>query len=403
MGLRPIFSSLMRNSAGPLLVAIQIALTLAIVVNAVYVTEQRVSKIGRPSGMDDENIFAVPVTGFEKDFDVFAMVRADMALLRDMPGVVDATSTTQVPLSGGGSSTQFYSLPDKKGEKSPVAYYNMDEHAVKTLGIKIADGKNFGATDVEFRAKDIQGMPGIALVTRAFAEAMFPKDKEHLVGKTFYDDQSKPVVISGVIEQMHGAWVGWDKLDRVMIVPLVGPGPGVRYLVRTEPGKIDSVMAATEVALRKRDPNRVVGKLRTMKNFKQSSYSGDSLMAVTLSVVTGLVLVFSALGIFGLATFNVNTRTRQIGTRRAVGARKRDIVSYFMAENWIVTSLGVLLGCGLALAVGYWLSTQFGLPRLNLYFLVGGVAGLWALGQLAAWQPALRAAKVSPAMATRSV
>jgi putative ABC transport system permease protein len=120
-------------------------------------------------------------------------------------------------------------------------------------------------------------------------------------------------------------------------------------------------------------------------------------------VVTGLVLVFSALGIFGLATFNVNTRTRQIGTRRAVGARKRDIVSYFMAENWMVTSLGVLVGCVLALAVGFWLSSQFALPRLNLYFLVGGVLGLWLLGQLAAWQPALRAAKVSPAMATRSV
>jgi putative ABC transport system permease protein len=162
-------------------------------------------------------------------------------------------------------------------------------------------------------------------------------------------------------------------------------------------------MAAVEVALRKRDPNRVVGKLRTVQNYKQSSYSGDSLTAVTLSVVTSLVLVFSALGIFGLATFNVNTRTRQIGTRRAVGARKRDIVSYFMAENWMVTTLGVLVGCGMALGVGYWLSNQFDLPRLDLYYLVGGVAGLWAIGQLAAWQPALRAARVSPAMATRSV
>src|SRR4029079_5473376 len=169
-----------------------------------------------------------------------------------------------------------------------------------------------------------------------------------------------PVVIAGIIEQMHGAWVGWDKLDRVMLVPLVGPGPGIRYLVRTEPGKLDSIMAATEVALRKRDPNRVVGKLRTMQNFKQMSYSSDSFMAVTLSVVTGLVLTFSALGIFGLATFNVNTRTRQIGTRRAVGARKRDIVSYFLIENWMVTSAGVVVGCLLTLVGGYWLATRFG-------------------------------------------
>jgi putative ABC transport system permease protein len=120
-------------------------------------------------------------------------------------------------------------------------------------------------------------------------------------------------------------------------------------------------------------------------------------------MVTGLVLVFSALGIFGLATFNVNTRTRQIGTRRAVGARRRDIVRYFMTENWLVTSLGVVAGCGLALGAGYFLSTEYGLKRLDLYYLVAGVMGLWIVGQLAAWQPALKAAKVSPAMATRSV
>ena len=127
-------------------------------------------------------------------------------------------------------------------------------------------------------------------------------------------------------------------------------------------------------------------------------------MAVTLVVVTGLVLVFSSLGIFGLATFNVNTRTRQIGTRRAVGARRIDIVRYFMAENWLVTTRrrGRRLRAS-RWSAGYWLSTRFGLPRLDLYYLVGGVIGLWVVGQLAAWQPSLRAAKVSPAMATRNV
>ena len=69
----------------------------------------------------------------------------------------------------------------------------------------------------------------------------------------------------------------------------------------------------------------------------------------------------------------------------------------------MVTSAGVVVGCCLALAAGYWLSTQYQLPRLDLYYLVGGVLGLWVVGQLAAWQPALRAAKVSPAMATRSI
>jgi putative ABC transport system permease protein len=399
MGIRPIVSALLRNSAGAILVSLQIAITLAIVVNAVYLTYPRVSLVGRPTGIDDQNIFSFTVEGFEKDFDFIAMVREDMALLRQMPGVVDAAPMHQVPLSGSGSSSGYYSLPDKKGKDSPAAYYRTDDHGATALGVKLAEGKNFDASMIEWKQKDEQGQPPTALVSRGFAEALFPGEK-NLAGKDFYDDQGKPIRIVGVIDHMHGSWVGWDKVDRAILVPRISEF--TRYIVRTRPGEIDRVMKDTEIALRKRDPNRVVGKLRKMSDDKQRSYSGDMMMAFTLTVVTGLVVVFSSLGIFGLATFNVNSRTRQIGTRRAVGARKTDIVQYFLAENWIVTTLGVVVGCGLALAVGYWLSTQYQLPRLDLYYLVGGVLGLWALGQLAAWQPALRAAKVSPAMATRN-
>lgn len=399
MGIRPILSALLRNSAGAILVALQIAITLAIVVNAVYLTHQRVTLVGRPSGIDDQNIFSFSVEGFEKDFDFVAMVRDDMAMLRQMPGVIDAAPMHQVPLSGSGSSSGYYSLPDKKGKDSPANYYRTDDHGVTALGVKLSDGKDFDPSAIEWKQKEIQGQPAVAIVSQGFATALFPGEK-NLVGRNFYDDQSKPIRIVGVIEHMHGSWVGWDKVDRVMLVPRVSEY--TRYIVRTKPGELDRVMKETETAMRKRDPNRWVGKLRKMSDDKQRSYSGDMMMAFTLTVVTSLVLVFSSLGIFGLATFNVNSRTRQIGTRRAVGARKVDIVQYFLAENWIVTTAGVLVGCGLALAAGYWLSTQYQLARLDLYYLVGGVLGLWAVGQLAAWQPALRAAKVSPAMATRN-
>ena len=401
MEIRPILSALLRNRAGALLVALQIAITLAIVVNAVYLTHQRVSKISRVSGIDDQNIFSFSTQGFEKGFDFQAMVRDDMALLRQMPGIIDVTPISQIPLSGGGSSSGFYSLPDKKGKDSPVNIFRVDENGVNSLGVKLSAGKTFDPTMVERKDNEEQGQPPFAIVSKAFAEALFPGEKI-FVGKDFYDDQSKPIRIVGIIEHMHGSWVGWDKLDRIALIPRV-TGPNTRYLVRTEPGQIDRMMTEVDTALRKRDPNRVIGKMRKMSNYKRDSYSGDMLMAITLTTVTGLVLVFSSLGIFGLATFNVNNRTRQIGTRRAVGARRIDIVRYFMTENWLVTTLGVVVGCILALSAGYWLSTQYQMPRLDLYYLVGGVLGLWAVGQLAAWQPSLKAAKVSPAMATRNV
>jgi putative ABC transport system permease protein len=78
-------------------------------------------------------------------------------------------------------------------------------------------------------------------------------------------------------------------------------------------------------------------------------------------------------------------------------------VRYFLIENWMVTSAGVVVGCVLTLVGGFWLATRFGVKQLDLYYLVGGVLGLWIVGQLAAWQPSWRASKVSPAMATRNV
>jgi putative ABC transport system permease protein len=126
-------------------------------------------------------------------------------------------------------------------------------------------------------------------------------------------------------------------------------------------------------------------------------------MAIYMIVVIVLLLGIAALGIFGLASFNVGTRTKQIGTRRAVGARRRDILRYFLVENWLVTTVGVLAGCVLALLLGYWLSTVFELPRLKLYYLLVGVVVLWAVGLTAALVPARRASLVSPAVATRTV
>jgi len=170
-----------------------------------------------------------------------------------------------------------------------------------------------------------------------------------------------------------------------------------------KPGQRDAMMQLAEQKLGEIDNGRIITKVKSLESIAAGSYADDRAMAVYLSVVIVLLLAISALGIFGLASFNVSTRTKQIGTRRAIGARRIDIVQYFMVENWLVTTGGVVTGCVLALLLGFWLSTTFELPRLKLYYLVGGVAVLWAIGLAAAWMPARRAARVSPAVATRTV
>src|SRR5690242_12834403 len=108
---RPIVSALLRNRTGALLVAIQISIALAVLVNAVYIVKQRVDKMSRPTGLDDKNIFVVSSTGFARDFDYNASLRQDLDYLRSIPGVISAIAVNGVPLSGGGSSNGIGKVP----------------------------------------------------------------------------------------------------------------------------------------------------------------------------------------------------------------------------------------------------------------------------------------------------
>jgi putative ABC transport system permease protein len=401
--IRPIASALWRNRTGALLVAFQIAIGLAVLVNAVYVVKQRIEKIGRPTGMDTANMIWVASAGFAKDYDYEAAYREDLATLRGLPGVKAASLFSNIPLSGGGSSSGYQSRPGQVGPKETVPgnKYDVDEQALAALGVKLIAGRPFEAHEILPPSETYEDSPQ-AIVTKAFAKELFPKD-ENFLGKTFYNGLSEPMTIVGVIEHMHGAWVGWDKLDNVVLFPRVKNGPTSVYLVRTEPGRRDAVMRDIEAKLGDSNPGRLLRWVRPFDYFINQSYLNDRNMAIFLVSVTSALLAITALGIFGLATFNVSTRIRQIGTRRAVGARRMDIVRHFLVENWMVTTAGVVAGCGAALGIGYWISVEYELPRLDLYYLVGGVMTIWLIGLAAALQPARRASAISPAVASRTV
>jgi putative ABC transport system permease protein len=400
---RPIASALWRNRTGALLVAFQIAIGLAVLVNAVYVVKQRVEKITRPNGMDTANMVWVASAGFAQDYDYDAAWREDLATIRAIPGVKAASIFSNIPLSGGGSSSGFQAKPGEvtPEESIPGNTYLIDEQGVEALGITLSAGRPFEAHEILPPVETFDSAPQ-AIVTKAFAKDLFPDDPNPL-GKTFYDGLSKPIAIVGIIEHMHGAWVGWDKLDHVVLFPRIKSGPSSIYLVRTEPGRRDAVMREIEAKLGDSNPGRLLRWVRPFDYFIHQSYLDDRNMAIFLVSVTSALLAITALGIFGLATFNVSTRIRQIGTRRAVGARRMDIVRHFLVENWMVTTAGVVAGCAGALAVGYWISVKYELPRLDLYYLVGGVLAIWLIGLAAALQPARRASGISPAVASRTV
>jgi putative ABC transport system permease protein len=122
-----------------------------------------------------------------------------------------------------------------------------------------------------------------------------------------------------------------------------------------------------------------------------------------LSTIIGLLLFVTTLGIYGMTSFAVTQRTKQIGTRRALGASQGAILSYFLLESLVITVIGTALGLIAASALDVLISSQMDSERLGPTVLATGIALLWGLAILATAVPAVRASKLSPALTTRTV
>jgi putative ABC transport system permease protein len=402
--LRQVVSALRRNRTGALLVAMQIAITLAVLVNAVFIVKQRYERTERPTGFDVENVFAIASAGFAQDFDYVATMREDLAYLRSVPGVLAATASNAVPLSGGsGAMASLATKPNDEINSLRGGYFEVDEQGIAALGVRMVAGRPFEQSEVLPPAESMTArMPQQIIITQAFADALFPN--QNALGKTVYDSVDTPVTVVGIMERMQAASVDVDYVNQVSLVPRQpSSSPRNFYIVRTEPGQRDIVMRTVEERITTSNPDRMISWVRSLEEARRRVYLADRNMAIFLVTITALLLGLTVLSLFGLATFNVNARIKQIGTRRALGARRADIVRYFLLENWLITTIGVALGCVLTLGASHWLSREYGLPRLDLVYLVGGVVVLWVLGQIAAWQPARAAAAVPPAVATRRV
>jgi putative ABC transport system permease protein len=403
--LRPALSATLRNRTGPLLAAVQIAIALAVLVNAVYIVHQRIEKMARPTGIDERNLFQIESEGFSKRFDSNAALHADLAYLRSLPGVVDASPASTVPTGWANQGGSIWTNPDAKGRPVMVSLFSMDEHGLNALGAHLIAGRNF-RTDEILPPVDMHNATDFVpevLVTESLAKELYPDGRA--LGRPVYSQLGQPATIVGITNDIISTAWGSSNFGvyNVMIIPRPSTAFGTGYLVRTAPGQRDRLMRITEQHLTESNPDRVIVWVKSIEWFKDILYREDRNMAIFLLTVTALVVAVACFGIFGLATYNVNLRTKQIGTRRAIGARRADIIAYFMVENGAITTCGVVVGCMLALGVGYWLSVRYQLPRLDLYYLVGGVLALWGIGQLAVVQPARRAAAVPPATATRTV
>lgn len=409
--IRQILASLGRRKTMLAIIVMQIALTCAILCNALDVIVQRVDRFTQPSGVDEERLIAVTRSSHAAG----GSIESDLQTLRAVPGVSSVSVTLSAPMFSGIVVNGKVRPPEENDAITPMdaSFYAGDEQMLPTLGVRLLAGRNVSSSEVstvDNVMKYVTGRYPVALVSASVAEHLYPG--QQAVGRKILTLGSHPSTIIGVYEDVHSGRsatpAGLDTAEPIgsAIIPARARGSALpaRYLVRVDPEVQPDTVAAAIVNLPRSDGSGMLAEnVDTYTELRATLYEKDIAMAWLLGIIMVALLAINAFGIVGLSSFWVQQRTAQIGIRRALGATRSQIVRYFQVENLLIVSVGIALGMLLAFALNQLLMGRYELPRLSWQYLPAGALLLWALGQMAVLGPALRAAAVPPAMATRSV
>ena len=409
MSIRILFSTLRRHSLMPAMVLLQVALACAILCNVLFLAWQQLEPMLAPSGVNDKALILVDQLQLPHRAWTAAEVSAGTQALREVPGVRAVSAGLGLPMVS--SYLCVMALQGSTGVKVGASCYE-GEGLVETLGIQLVAGRDFLPSEYRDSDVDSKGVVTPIIITTALAHKLF--GAADAVGKLLADPGDKPAAhyqVVGVVRhllrnQLFLANNGRAD-DTVLLAHRVGNTAALSYAVRVDPAMREVALGGVRKAIKRQFEALLQVGFPVQVSFysarRDAAFKTRRAALWLLVGVASTVLVVTVIGIMGLTGFWVQRRTRQIGIRRALGARRSDILREFMVENALIVSIGVSIGMLLAYVGNALLMKQYELPRLPWIWLPVGAAVMLVLGQIAVFAPARRAAAVPPVVATRSV
>jgi putative ABC transport system permease protein len=410
----PILRAMKHNRTRVVLIVLEIAMTLAIVTNCVNVILAERVQMAQPSGFDDDNIIFMRSRPFSPEFQkegaIDNAIDADVRAIAAVPGVRAVGNTSFQLWEGGGSSTSVIVTGDQTREPLSTQIYYGTKDVIRSLGAEIIDGRDFRDGD-----HGVGNQPDplkVVIITKTMADQLFPEG--HAVGKSIVEAAAKgrpngdPMTVIGIMGSFYNPFGrpgdGNTLATKALFIPArVGSyGRGMRYLIRTEPGAMHSVIPQVEKTLTAANAGRVF-EFETTPQKKARWFSGSKIVVTTMTCIIVALIAVTALGLLGLTSLAVAERTKQIGTRRALGATRGHILRHFLLENWLLTTAGLVLGVFGAYALNFLLVSHVSDVKMQWQLLAAGMLLLWINGLLSTIPAAMRATLVPPSIATRSV
>ena len=392
------------------LVVVQIALALTLLVGSGLAVRSFGRLASVDPGFDPIDVLTFGLSLSERDYEAPAarlgFHRQLVDRLRALPGVVAAAAASTVPLGGlvSGSGYSLEGRPLEDGDVPPVFMSKViSPDYFDTLRIELAEGRSFDRLDGE------RG-DSLVVVSRAIATAYWPG--ESALGKGIRaggppegEDQDWTRIV-GVVGDVHEVALHEDPLPMVYY-PLPGTADGsgapatMRYAVRAP--NAASLVAAVREALRGLDATLPIADVETLETLVGRARAVRAFVMVLLVIAAGLALLLGSIGLYGVVSYTVAQRRREIAVRMAVGARAADVRRLVLTEAGGLALIGAALGIGAAVALTRRLQALlFETSPLDPTVFVAVSALLVGVCLLASWMPARRAARVDPMTALRA-
>jgi predicted permease len=385
------------------LVVAEIALALVLLAGAGLMVKSVGALMHQNPGFSTESLltFAVglPDNSYKDDASALRFEHEFMDKLRNIPGVKEATVTDKLPLTGNGNTVRFVveGRSIVRGQEDECNIRNPGANYFEVMKVPLVEGRFFGETDID-------GKPPVAIVNEAFAKTYFPG--EDAVGKRFrftFSDKQPFRQIVGIIGNENEGQLD-DPMTPTLYLPYEQSVSSYMFFVlRTSPEPTSLIPSVREI-LRGIDPEIPLIAPESMEQLVAESPAVflRKFPSVLIGSFAGLAMILAMVGLYGLVSYSVSRRTREIGIRIALGAQGTDVFRLVLSRGLKLAALGVLIGMVAAAGLTRLMSSLlFGVKPVDAITFLGAGLALGLVATFACLIPGRRATSVDPMVALR--
>lgn len=403
MEFRPIFLGLKRNKIMGLLMVLQVALTMTVLSSSILTAATTLKEWNLPSGVASDQVIRIAAEFYDDSQDVASAMQRDLQRLQNQGGVSGVARSNAVPFAAE-NIVNVYREASEEAEQFLAIVFEADHNLPQVLGLSLLAGRNLTQADQVVTTPEKGGSAASVMLSEDMADALF-SGVSNAIGKTVWlSPSSDPVQVVGVYsnflvgERMNNRGLSYQSIIRPQVIWSQNREP--EYLVAVDAGNSES-MIPTLADLFYQEQGRYVSVSEQLTRTQKRMYDGRISQALTDLVISCILVLITIAGITGLTSFQVNQRRKQIGTRRALGARQSDIMRYFLTENALLTLSGLVIGFVATFYLMFDLSQRDDQNYFNLGIIVAIATFMWLVSAMATWFPARKAALISPAIVTR--